>query len=323
MLKTNWERTYQHPEVAKDLLKKAVSGYSTGIIGNIKLLSNGCGNSNYRVTFKSSPAILLRIYLRDSLSMKKESKLLKMIDQDIPCPKMFLADSTKKTLPFFFSINQFVKGELMRDVILRGEKKDIQECAFSAGEELSKLKNYKFDSPGFLTEDLQITPFPGGRNLPAELKRMLSLDKAKKYIREDSHNKLNKIISEYLLEINSCNLVHGDYDPANILVKKIDGKYKIAAVLDWEFAFSGSSLFDAGSFLRYSHLLPSFYEESFVSGLQSNGMSLQPNWKKEAKLMDMLSLLSLLNENSHSERPVMIEDIISLIEYSAETFETF
>ena len=145
MLKTNWERTYQHPEVAKDLLKKAVSGYSTGIISNIKLLSNGCGNSNYRVTFKSSPAILLRIYLRDSLSMKKESKLLKMIDQDIPCPKMFLADSTKKTLPFFFSINQFVKGELMRDVILRGEKKDIQECAFSAGEELSKLKNYKFD----------------------------------------------------------------------------------------------------------------------------------------------------------------------------------
>lgn len=323
MLKTNWERTHHHPDIAEGILKKAVAQYSKEKIDGIKLLSNGCGNSNYHITFKSNSPVLLRIYLRDSLSLGKESNILKMLDHDIPIPKMFVSDSTKSTIPYSFSINQFVEGELMRDVVLRGTEKDIKECAYSAGEELSKLKNYEFDSAGFLTEYLEVNPFPNEGNLSEELKTMLSLDNAKTYIDENLQKKLNNIISRHPVNINSCNLVHGDYDPANIIVKKTDRKYKVAGILDWEFAFSGDSLFDVSNFIRYSHLLPTCYEESFISGLESNGISIPSTWEKDAKLIDLLSLLSLLNENSRSERPIMINDILSLIHYTVENFERF
>jgi len=46
-------------------------------------------------------------------------------------------------------------------------------------------------------------------------------------------------------------LVHGDFGKRNLLVRSIAGQWIVAAVLDWEFAVSGSPLADLGHFLRY------------------------------------------------------------------------
>ena len=46
------------------------------------------------------------------------------------------------------------------------------------------------------------------------------------------------------------NLVHGDFGKRNIIVRQTAGTWTVAAVLDWEFAFSGPSLADVGHFLR-------------------------------------------------------------------------
>jgi len=57
--------------------------------------------------------------------------------------------------------------------------------------------------------------------------------------------------AEWLLSQDGC-LQHSDYKPWNLLVR--DGR--IAAVLDWEFAFAGPRLNDVGNFLRYSERQP-------------------------------------------------------------------
>ncbi len=88
----------------------------------------------------------------------------------------------------------------------------------------------------------------------------------------------------------------------------------MVAVLDWEFSFSGSYLLDMGIFLRYSHKLPKLYEAYFIKGLISEGHSLPKHWKKSAKLMDILCLLSLLDQNSKKEQPNVTTDVVSLIQ---------
>ncbi len=45
-------------------------------------------------------------------------------------------------------------------------------------------------------------------------------------------------------------LTHCDFNGSNILVNKTAGLWKVAAVLDWEFAFSGTPFFDFGNLLR-------------------------------------------------------------------------
>lgn len=46
-------------------------------------------------------------------------------------------------------------------------------------------------------------------------------------------------------------LVHGDFNPANILLDQINGSWVVTGILDWEFAFSGSYLGDVANMLRY------------------------------------------------------------------------
>ena len=60
-------------------------------------------------------------------------------------------------------------------------------------------------------------------------------------------------------------LQHSDYKPWNLLVR--DGR--IAAVLDWEFAFAGPRLNDIGNFIRYSDRQPPEYLTRFAAGYQA------------------------------------------------------
>jgi aminoglycoside phosphotransferase (APT) family kinase protein len=49
--------------------------------------------------------------------------------------------------------------------------------------------------------------------------------------------------------------VHGDFSRANVLIQRGRAHSQVAAVLDWEFAVSGSPLIDVGHFLRYERAL--------------------------------------------------------------------
>lgn len=63
---------------------------------------------------------------------------------------------------------------------------------------------------------------------------------------------------------NERHLVHGDFDPANILVDRTEGIWKVTGILDWEFSFSGSALWDIANMLRYAHLMPPEFENAFL-----------------------------------------------------------
>jgi aminoglycoside phosphotransferase (APT) family kinase protein len=46
-------------------------------------------------------------------------------------------------------------------------------------------------------------------------------------------------------------LVHGDFNNRNVLVHCVQGRWRVAAVIDWEFALAGSPFFDIATFLQY------------------------------------------------------------------------
>lgn len=119
-----------------------------------------------------------------------------------------------------------------------------------------------------------------------------------------------------------AHLVHADYDPSNILVNKINEKWQIVAILDFEFAFAGSWLCDIANMLRYTHQMPANYEKSFLDGIKCGGLTLPSNWQISINLLNLLSLLQCLVESSPQGRPMQLQDIQELIDHIIEQLES-
>lgn len=65
------------------------------------------------------------------------------------------------------------------------------------------------------------------------------------------------------------------------------------------------------------------YEEKFIQGITSEGDPLPKDWKKSAKLLDILSLLSILKSETSIDRPNLIQDINTLLKYTITNWNQF
>ena len=211
----------------------------------------------------------------------------------------------------------------MRDVILSGNQIAIHDCAFEAGLYLNHLRQMTFKQGGFFQADLTITPFNESEKYQPFILALLQDAIVKESLGDSLHHTVLAWIEQHiklLPDEHSANLVHGDFDPANILVKQINGQWRITAILDWEFAFSGSYGFDMGTFLRYAHKLPACYERGFIDGIEAGGFQLFSNWKTQVKLIDLLFLLQLLHDNPIRSRPNLNHDVLTLIAHTIKTY---
>lgn len=318
ILKSQWERYKSHICIDIKQVQKLISPYVSYKIKSLTLLSDGCANTNYKITFQNdfSP-VVLRLYTREKSSLLRENALHQFLKDLLPVPLFFYTDASCTLIEHPYALIEWKVGELLRNVILKGNEQDISECAFSAGKCLSVLKNISLPGQGFFNEKLEIRPFTKEEEfIPFGLK-LLKQPSVKESLTLETLLSLEKILltsTPFLPDSNKANLTHADFDPANILVAKINGKWQVSAILDWEFSFAGSYLMDMGLMLRYAHKLPKTYEESFLKGIKESGEDLPSNWKKTAKLMDLFCLLQLLYYNPFADRPLMNRDVVELIE---------
>ncbi|WP_406513712.1 phosphotransferase [Streptomyces sp. NBC_00161] len=89
-------------------------------------------------------------------------------------------------------------------------------------------------------------------------------------------------------------LVHCDFNPKNVLVQRRAGQWAVAAVLDWELAFSGSPLFDVGNMLRFAHEYPPAFTTGFVEGFRGGNGRLPGNWLRLSRTLDLFALADIL-----------------------------
>jgi aminoglycoside phosphotransferase (APT) family kinase protein len=89
-------------------------------------------------------------------------------------------------------------------------------------------------------------------------------------------------------------LVHSDYNGKNLLVVGGDGRWSISAVLDWEFAFSGSPLTDVGNMLRFRDSKPPGFADGFIAGYRDAGGQLPERWREISEALDLYALADFL-----------------------------
>jgi aminoglycoside phosphotransferase (APT) family kinase protein len=89
-------------------------------------------------------------------------------------------------------------------------------------------------------------------------------------------------------------LVHADINPKNILVARADGGWRVAALLDWEFSYSGCPYADAANMARFGDDYPAGFLDGFRDGFAGRLPAPAGNWGYLGRVLDMFALSDLV-----------------------------
>lgn len=324
MLKLNWERQGSQEKLSKEQIEAAMAAYTSKAVEYFELLSNGCANTNYKVILSDGSSLILRIYTRDREALHRERAIHELVKGQIPVPAFLFTNEAKEIFPYPYAILEYVEGILFRDLILQDNKEGVESCGYNAGVYLAKMSSFQFETSGFFEADLKVKPFQRDQKYLPFIKEALSTSSL------DSRLivRLLTELERYATLINELgeqkSLTHADYDPSNMLVKNTNGEWKIAAILDWEFAFSSTPFMDMGLMLRFAHKLPAYYQLAFLRGIEdAHHDLLDSQWELKAKLMDVLSLVSLCASSDRTTRPRMFADVEGLLWHTCKFLSSF
>jgi aminoglycoside phosphotransferase (APT) family kinase protein len=320
VFKQDWEKTDQQIELPPSIIERMIrAAFPVSKSYTYDVISGGCANLNIKVTLKDNDeTYILRIYLRDKEAPYREQKLASILKNIIPIPQVYFVGDED---PYRFAMLEFLPGITLRDYLLEKDGKAMRNLMKEAGKILLQLNTIQFDSPGFFDRYLFIKNPLGVSDCVDYLKDALQHPIVVETLHQQTIVRVNKLIStfpEIFPNIDDKQLVHCDFDPANILVNQTNGAWHISGILDWEFAFSGSMLWDVANMLRYAHEMPREFEESFLAGLEDGGIWLPNDWRKYISVLNIFSLLGCLMRSDPSLHPRRCADIIKLIEYFIE-----
>lgn len=321
--KNKWEKTNQHFIVSSQMIQEMVCcAFPHATLLSHEIISGGCANLNVKISLLNEPhPFILRIYVRDKDAAYREQKLAALIKHTVPLPEVYYVGDFEDNR---YTITQFMPGINLRDLLLNYPHESMKNVMFEAGQILGKIQAHIFPKAGFFDTDLNINQPISRQECLSFARECLTHSTVLETIGPDCIDKLTRIFEKYssfFPDEDQTHLVHGDYDPANILVDKIDDTWKITAILDWEFAFSGSWLWDISNMLRYAHQMPSVFEESFLHGLKDKGLILPNQWRLKIYILNLLSLLSCLVRADSKKSPNQCTDIRELINYFLQNLD--
>ena len=301
--KATWKVVSPPPCLVPATADALLEGWrGTNHVTSVEPLDGGIMNWTYAVRLSGlGEQVVLRFYDRTPEACAKEVRILALVRDEVPVPRVLHANLTGMNGYPPFCMLEFIDGISLRELRRRGDTKGVADASYDAGRLRPLLSRHRFGRSGVLSGDLEVheTPFAGSlvevvelfglsplfrqRVAPALRARILELARA-------TAGRLHSSDDE-------VSLVHGDFNSPNILVRQEQGRWRVAAILDWEFAFAGSMLCDVGNMLRYERPDHSRYEPHFSRGLIDGGWHAPDDWFMRARLADLPALCELLGRD--------------------------
>ncbi len=274
-------------------------------MAHTQLLSEGLSNFNYRVDFDSGgEPVVLRIYGRDPNACQKEVDLLRLLRATVPVPEVLrvYANGLDGAGPFI--VLRHVEGITFRQLRKTGDAEAVAQAARSIGETLAAFNRHTFAERGTLgAGPAVIGHFLNGPNaIPEFIDSCLASPTLRRRLDERTRDLAHTLAWSRAPELarlqdETC-LVHGDFGNRNILVRREQGRWRVAAIIDWESAVAGSPLLDIASFLRYERRQAPSREPHFSQGYERSGGHLPEDWRRLARVVDPTRLCEILTQEN-------------------------
>lgn len=314
VFKENWEKTQAIHNMSEKSILDMAEEFFDKKVESYEVISGGCANYNVKVKYEGvDDRYLLRIYLRHSEVGYVEKALADRLSNQVPLPRCHkVLQKTGNT----FALFDFVPGVTLRDMLKDASIEEMNQIMFQVGELLGVVSSIEFDRDGFFDRNLEVVDEMYPSDMKKYILEWLESNSVKGALSKEKIEAIKGLAEKYEEEFSlqgKASLVHADFDPANILVKKLEGNWKVIAILDWEFAFAGPKMFDIANMLRYAHKMPDVFTASFIEGVQSKGVVLPVNYAYQVNLLNLFSLLDCLNRMELDKKPNAVKDIQCLI----------
>ena len=244
-------------------------------IAAVAELSGGYSHSTSLVTLDSGP-VVVRVGGADP---RIEAAV--MARATVPTPRVLLVDDDLMAL-------EYVDASVLGDVLLEPHD-DLEQLGHVVARTALSIGDVAFDQPGLFADERlnvrawseQLPEFaaarmrrvPDARLSPAERRAWVELCTAE---------------APLLRAVDRvARLVHGDFNPKNLLVARTPDGWQVAAVLDWEFSFSGCPYADAANLLRFAADYPAAFVAGFRAGYGNDG------WEETGRAIDLFALSDL------------------------------
>lgn len=325
-MKENWERNKQ-PIVLEihqinDIIHPA---FPDKQVLSIEQLGTGFSNSNYKIYLEGiQQPYVIRFYRGNQDIADKEFAISELISNTVPTPQYLFVDTSGNTFNKTWAVLEWKEGELLRDVLKNGSIEDITSAALSVGNTLANIHSYTFREAGLLDKQLNIShPLRMDSNsFLAFIEQSLLHNASGQWLGEELKRELRSFCQTYAsllsLHVEAPVLVHSDFNGLNLLMQNGPTGYAVSAVIDWEFAFSGSRYADIGNILRYEDE-GSLFEQHFIRGYQEHGGVLVDHWRLLSKLEDLIALCDMLNAST-VDNPNRIRDLQHLITRTVQSY---
>ena len=319
-MREGWERSTPELDIDRATMGTLIQpAFPGAAVTADERMTGGRANANYRLEIDGhNRPVLLRLCLRDAASAPKEAALAKRLADRVPVARLIhYADSNPATGHPYFLL-EWIDGERLEVVSADAGDSDLVELGAAVGEALAAIGLVTFPKPGFLDGTLDIAqPLPprrpgvsclsrrdprgrpGGRQAGRRLDRAAAILRTARGARP------------WIRWIRRRVLVHSDFGGSNILVRRQSGRWSVAAVLDWEFAFSGPQIIDFGNLLRPPLGRKPAFVDAFVRSFADRGGTVPDDWRRLASFVDLLAWVDFLNRPAAG--PQLIADARSMI----------
>lgn len=322
-----WSRRTELVTIGTDTLRRLLEPRWPGVrITSAEHVSGGLANTNYRVIMAHQPdPVIVRFYTREPEACAREAALLRLVAGTIPAPEALYVAPEAGPFTYPYIVLSWMEGVPLIDALADLLPDDGPELAAALGEVTAHIGSFTFAEPGFLGPDLTIREplVIGPAGLRYYLREMLIDGRAGERLGVALSGRLLAQIERHADSLaplaGERSLIHADYKDGNILVRRGPDGWRVTAVLDWEFAFAGASVFDLGSLLRREATLPPGFAAACVAAYRAHGGFAPPGWRRMTLLMDLINLCDFLNGTDL--RDAMRDDVTGLIGATVERLE--
>lgn len=292
-----WGRRAPAAELSPQRIAQMMRPVAQGELRAARLTGGG-SNTLYRVD-AAEGSFLLRAYTRPGVDFRKEWHFLEVARQGgVPVPEVLHVEGNDETP---HAVLRWVEGE-----------EPGSEAAFDVGQVLVRIGRLRsYPRAGLLDAAEAVRAFgeSGGEHpFVSFVRQTLAAGPARDKLGPTLSDRLSALVEQHQSLLPPLNgpqgLVHADYRRAN-LVARGD---RVVAVLDWEFCYAGSAICDVATMTRFP---PAGFEQRFLDGFAAAGGVLPADWRRRARLMDVVNLVELLSGFDAS--PQLLRDVRGLL----------
>nr|WP_219530594.1 phosphotransferase [Nonomuraea guangzhouensis] len=279
------------------LSRDALPGHK---IQHAKALAGGYSNANTLLITDTGHQYVLRRYL-DHNTCAVEAALVGRLAGIVPVADVIAADTDGSVAGQPVMVSRFMPGDMVSTILPELEPGQAGALGRSVGAVLAAIGTVTFPRPGFF-DGPDLVPGPDGMeptaDLPSFVDRCLRTGNAHHALTPAEQDALCRHAAASAPALHTVRgahqLIHADFNPKNLLAARHNGNWTVTAVLDWEFAFSSSPLFDIGNMLRFPAELPPAFADGFITGYVRAGGDLSDNWRQISQALDLFALADFL-----------------------------